>query len=253
MALRIYLTGRVAVECEHGLLDQDAFSGRQGVLALARLLLPRTAAVSRSELAALLWPDALPRAWESALNAVISKLRSVLGQAGLNKAEVLPSALGCYQLRLPADSWVDVEAALDALHEAEATLRRQSFRDAWASSQVAYHITRRPFLAGASGEWVAAVRENLATAHARACECLAEAYIRNGEPGIAADVARQGLAVQPFRETAHRILMRAHAAAGNRAEALRAYETCRRLISDQLGVPPSAETEAVYLEILRSR
>jgi SARP family transcriptional regulator, regulator of embCAB operon len=253
MALRIYLTGRVAIECSQGLLDQDAFGGRQGVLLFARLLLPRTAAVSRPELAALLWDDALPRAWETALNAVISKLRTVLGQAGLNKAEVLPAALGCYQLRLPADAWVDVEAASDCLHEAEAALRRDAFREAWAASQVAYHITRRSFLAGESGEWVEAKRENLATVHARACESLAQAYICNGEPGIAADVARQGVAAQPFRESSYRILMKAHAAAGNRAEALRAYETCRRLISDQLGVPPSAETEAVYLEILRSR
>lgn len=253
MALRIYLTGRVAIECDRGLLDQDAFGGRQGVLVFARLLLPRTSAVSRTELAKLLWDEAVPRAWETALNAVVSRLRSVLGQAGLNKAEVLPAALGCYQLRLPADGWLDVEAASDSLHEAEAALRRDAFREAWAASQVAYHITRRSFLAGESGEWVEAARENLATAHARACECLAQAYIRNGEPGVAADVARQGVAAQPFRETAHRVLMRAHSAAGNRAEALRAYETCRRLISDQLGVPPSAETEAVYLEILRSR
>jgi DNA-binding SARP family transcriptional activator len=39
---------------------------------------------------------------------------------------------------------------------------------------------------------------------------------------------------------------------GNRAEALRVYECCRNLLSDELGVPPSPQTEAVYLDILRS-
>jgi DNA-binding SARP family transcriptional activator len=46
--------------------------------------------------------------------------------------------------------------------------------------------------------------------------------------------------------------MRAHAAVGNRAEALRVNERCRSLLSEELGVPPSSQTEAVYLDILRS-
>jgi SARP family transcriptional regulator, regulator of embCAB operon len=60
------------------------------------------------------------------------------------------------------------------------------------------------------------------------------------------------VALEPFRETSYQLLMRAHAAVGNRAEALRVYEHCRRLLSEELGVPPSPQTEAVYLEILRS-
>jgi DNA-binding SARP family transcriptional activator len=46
--------------------------------------------------------------------------------------------------------------------------------------------------------------------------------------------------------------MRAHSATGNRAEALRAYERCRKLLAEEMGINPSAQTEAVYLEILRS-
>jgi len=44
--------------------------------------------------------------------------------------------------------------------------------------------------------------------------------------------------------------MAAHDAAGNRAEALRAYQRARRLLADELGVDPSAETEAAYLSLL---
>ena len=46
--------------------------------------------------------------------------------------------------------------------------------------------------------------------------------------------------------------MRAQVGAGNRAEALRVYERCRALMGDELGVDPSAETQACHLEILRS-
>lgn len=252
MALRIYLTGRLALEWNGVLFDQGAFAGRQGALVFARLLIPRGSAVSREELAALLWDQALPNAWDAALNAVISKLRVLLARAGVDKSQVLPAALGCYQLNLPADAWLDVDAAFDSLHAAEGMLKRDRYQDAWAAAQVAYHIYKRPFLPAETGDWAVQQRERMATFHVRACECLAETYIRNGEPAVAVDLARQAVAVQPYRETAYQMLMRAHEAAGNRAEALRTFEECRRRISDHLGVAPSSETENVYLGILRS-
>jgi SARP family transcriptional regulator, regulator of embCAB operon len=46
--------------------------------------------------------------------------------------------------------------------------------------------------------------------------------------------------------------MTAHFTTGNRAEALRAYERCRVLLAEELGVGPSPATEEVYLKILRA-
>src|SRR2546423_8356459 len=46
--------------------------------------------------------------------------------------------------------------------------------------------------------------------------------------------------------------MEAHAAAGNRAEALRVYERCRRLLADELGTYPSPETESIYRRLLEA-
>jgi len=101
MPLRIYLTGRMTIEYTGNLLDQDAFPGRQGLLAFARLALDRQYAVSRDRLAAVLWPDELPRAWDAALNAIVSKLRVLLAKTGLERSEVISSAFGCYQLHIP--------------------------------------------------------------------------------------------------------------------------------------------------------
>ena len=46
--------------------------------------------------------------------------------------------------------------------------------------------------------------------------------------------------------------MEAHVAAGNRAEALRVYERCRRLLADELGTYPSPETESIFRELLEA-
>ena len=53
-----------------------------------------------------------------------------------------------------------------------------------------------------------------------------------------------------FAKTGYRRLMEAHVAAGNRAEALRVYEQCRRLLAEELGTYPSPETESIYRGLL---
>ena len=86
----------------------------------------------------------------------------------------------------------------------------------------------------------------------RALECLRDAALAEGELGNAVRYAAEITELEPFRETSYRALMQVHVAAGNPAEALRVYERCRRFLADELGAYPSPESEAVYLEILRS-
>jgi hypothetical protein len=50
-------------------------------------------------------------------------------------------------LQLPPDAWVDIEAATHAIHDAEGFLKAREWRQEWAAAQVAYHVSRRPFLA----------------------------------------------------------------------------------------------------------
>jgi peptide/nickel transport system substrate-binding protein len=81
---------------------------------------------------------------------------------------------------------------------------------------------------------------------------LAGACLRTGAGGEAVSWAEQAIGLEPFRETGYRLLMEAHAADGNRAEGLRVYERCRRLLADELGAYPSPETESVYQRLLQA-
>ena len=252
MPLRIYLTNRVLVEeCGTVLLDERRLMGRQGRLAFAYLVSEHLRPVSRDELAEELWLDAVPPSWERSLSALISKLRALLASAGIPDV-ALTSSFGHYQLLLPADVWIDVEAASEAIDRAESALRRDKAPEAWGWAHVAYQISRRPFLMGEEGPWVTLKRSELRDVLVRAHECLSEPGIWGTEPAYAVKHANEAVTIEPFRETSYQLLMRAHAAVGNRAEALRIYERCRSLLSEELGVPPSSQTEAVYLEILRS-
>ncbi len=58
------------------------------------------------------------------------------------------------------------------------------------------------------------------------------------------------LAMDPLREDMHRWLMRAFVAAGHRTSALAAYDACRAVLREELGVSPEAETDDLYRSIL---
>lgn len=250
--VRVYLAGSMCVVRGEQMVPESRFPGRQGRACFAMLAAGSDRAVSRDEMADELWGGRPPPAWEQALRALISKLRSALEPVGLG-GETIEHTSGSYRLRLPAGAWIDLEAAEDAAHRAEAALLAGGRDEANGWALVANAIARRPLLPGEEGPWANRHRGRLRHVRVRALECRAEVSLRTGRFSLAVNDADLALQLEPFRETAHRLLMRAHVEAGNAAEALRAYERYRRLLSRELGVGPSPETESIYLEILRSR
>lgn len=248
--VRLYLTGRLTLEHGTQLLDQADLPGRQGRLALAFLALSRTRPVPRDELLDALWPDNPPPSADSALSAVISKLRGGFTRIGLDGPATVEASAGCYALRLPAGTSVDVETAANNLDRGEGALRAGDLRQAWTCATVATAILRRPLLPGEDAPWITQHRTRLRDLLLRAYDCIVEVWLERGDTTLAVATARSALEVAPFRESAHRRLMRAHVAAGDRAEALRVYEQCRTLLRDELGVNPSDETQALYAELL---
>jgi DNA-binding SARP family transcriptional activator len=242
--LRIYLTGALCLASDSLLIREDRLPRRQGRLAFAYLVSERSRPVPRDEMAELLWPGSLPRAWAVALSALVSKLRALLAEAGLGR-EVIARPSGCYQLGLPAGSWVDTEAALLSVHEAEGALLAGRPERAYGPAAVAAAILRRPFLPGLDNPWIDDRRVALRAALLRSLDCLAEIHTWTGEHALALRVAEEAVRMEPYREQGYQRLMRVHLGAGNRAEALRAYERCRRLLADELGTLPAAETGAV--------
>ncbi len=250
--LRIYLAGSICAVRGLGVLPESRLPGRQGRVAFAMLAAERDRALTTEELASELWGEDPPRAWDAALRAIVSKLRSALVDVDL-ASEAIANAFGCYQLVLPTEVWVDLEAADDAVHRAEAALRTGEPDDANGWALVANAIARRPFLAGEDGPWATRRRAMLTDVRVRALESRSAVCLSKGLFSLAARDAELVLDMEPFRETAYQLLMRAHAGSGNPAEAVRVYERCRGVIEGELGVSPSTETEALYLEILRHR
>jgi SARP family transcriptional regulator, regulator of embCAB operon len=247
--LRIYLTGEVQVELGGRLVRESRLGGPQGRFVLAYLVTERRRAVTQSELAEALWPDSLPASWTMALSAVVSRLRSRLATVGMPRSRIIGNAFGCYQFTPPGEVWVDVEAALEGVDAAEGALVAGKPQAAYGPSLIATTILRRPFLPGDDGAWAEERRSALAAALVRALDCRVEALMANNELELALTHAREVVRLEPYRESGYRRLMRLLDGKGDRAEAIRVYRECDRLLKQELGVSPSDETEALYREI----
>lgn len=242
--MRIQICGRLAVEIA-GRRREAELPGRQGRLLFVYLVLHRHEALTRPALIDSLWPSGAPDSADIAVNALLSKLRSVLGTGAIGSR-------GPVQLRLPASAWVDLEAAVAAIHRAESAYALADWPRAWAAAQTSLFTARRGFLPDESLEWADGVRRQLADVYRRALETYAGAALHLGGTELATSerACRELVEIAPFRESGHRLLMESLLVGGNPAEALLVYEALQRLLRDELGVVPSADTRALHVRIV---
>ncbi len=244
MATRIQLCGKVVLDVDGQRLE-GRLAGKQGLLVFAYLAANRRRIVGRRELTEVLWPFQPPADPEAALTVVLSKLRSALGAASIQGRSEL-------RLSLP-DAWIDLEAAQEAIHRAEAAVARSDWTGAWAPARVALHIAQRGFLPGLDVPWIVERRRTLEELQLRALRCVGESGLGLGGAEFAAAerAGRALVSLAPFRETGSLLLMRALVAHGDISEALRTYEALRTLLREELGTTPAQEVQALYQQLLR--
>jgi DNA-binding SARP family transcriptional activator len=230
---RVQLCGRFVVRLAGTRVD-DALPGTKGQLLFAYLVLNRARRIGRDELLEAVWGVEAAVDHGPRLSVLLSKLRRVVGADRLTgRAEL--------ELVLPPGAFVDVEAALEALHRAESHVAREEWAEAWGPSGVAYHVASRPLLQGHDRPWLEDWRRRLDDVRVRGLECFAAARLGLGGPTLpqAEDCARRLVELAPYRETGQRILLEALEQRGNVAEALRVYERLRVMLRDELGIAPA--------------
>ena len=97
----------------------------------------------------------------------------------------------------------------------------------------------------AAGDWLVDHQDRVRAAWADAMQALAQQLAAAGRHDEAAESLDALLARDPLREAAHRDLMRAHAARGEPARALRHYEALATLLKREVGAAPARETVAL--------
>jgi DNA-binding SARP family transcriptional activator len=98
-------------------------------------------------------------------------------------------------------------------------------------------------------DWLALERERFRQLRVHALERLCDLLIATRRFGEAIETGLAVACAEPLRESAHRILIRAHLAEGNRAEAIAHYRRFRTLLRNELGLEPSPEMSALLAAV----
>jgi predicted ATPase/DNA-binding SARP family transcriptional activator/Tfp pilus assembly protein PilF len=206
----------------------------------------------RDALAELFWPERPEGVARASLRQALSDLRRAIG------GKHLLTTRHTAQFNTASDHWLDLtiyrthlEATRHHPHDNPDTCPVCMGR-----LQQAVALYRGEFLADLElddsrefQEWVTVLRERLSRQQGGALQRLTLYRQGLGDLARARRYARQWVELDPWSERAHRLRMEVLALGGQRRAALEQYETCRRMLAEELGLKPGPETVALYEQI----
>jgi DNA-binding SARP family transcriptional activator len=206
------------------------YSG-QRVLAYLAL---RSRPMQRVHVAGVLWPD-------SDEDAARASLRSALWRVPCRRLVVAGD-----QVQVTLDDGVAVD-----VRQLESAARQVlgGDGDLGASGTPDLGGTPGDLLADWYDDWVLVERERLRHLRLHALESLCDRLSRQGRYADAVAAGLDAVAIEPLRESAHRLLIEAHLREGNRWEALRQLRACEAVLRAELGVGCSPMVRALLDEV----
>jgi len=211
---------------------------------LARLVAQAGHVVSVDALLDAVWPDGLPDSPDSALQTQVFRLRKLLRFSG---APTIITRSPGYALELGAATVdaTEFERAVRAAIGAEPSVARALLDDALSLWRGV------PYAGLEDVETLRAEQVRLDEFHLQAIESRADALLASGEPRRAITELEAFVLEHPLRSDAQAILMRALAATGRDAEALRVFQAHRQHLATELGLEPSPRLRRLEETILR--
>ncbi|MFI9455230.1 BTAD domain-containing putative transcriptional regulator [Amycolatopsis sp. NPDC052450] len=181
---------------------------------------------SRTYVARTLWPEATT----SRANA---NLRSSLWRALRTEPGIINAS--AQEMALATEIHVDIHDAITCAHR---LLEKSPMCEDILTRQTREHLSADLLPEWSDNEWVLLEQEQYHQLRLYALEAMAHRLTEAGRHGEAVAAGLAAVQAEPLRESAHRVLIDAHLAAGNRAEAQHQYEQCRRVLLDELGLEP---------------
>ena len=200
----------------------------------------------RPALSALLWGDMAEADARVNLRMALSNLRRLVG----SHLVITRQTVAFNQESLVE---LDVETFSQKASPAMATAGHALTPAELTALSEAADLYQGDFLAGfqvrdapAFEEWVLGQQERLRELALQSLHTLAAYYTAHRAYASAITYTARLLALDPWREEAHRHMMLLLARSGRRSAALTQYETCRCILAEAFDVEPMAETTALY-------
>lgn len=199
----------------------------------------------RTTLATLLWGDLPETAAKTNLRIELSHLKKLLHSAPV--LEITRQSVR-FNSRLATVDAVTFDKNVRAIE----TLPIESQAKKLSELAKVVDLYEGEFLAGFNlpnaleyDEWQRIVQEKLHAQMMQALRILQQRYADQGSWAELARMARRQLEIVPWLESAHRHLIQALAAQGQRQAALTQYEKCCTILRDELGAEPARSTQGL--------
>jgi LuxR family maltose regulon positive regulatory protein len=189
------------------------------------------------------WPEYDPYKLDGIFHSNVYRLRRALFRESVVYEDDL------YRFNSESDYWFDVEQ-FDRLLDEAGQEQEQDQAQATALLAEALALYQGDYLEGIYADWCILERERLRERYLAALAELAGLYVKQEALAQAVELLQRLLAQDPYREVAHRELMRCYHHLDNRGAAIRQYQTCARILREELGLSPLPETEELYQQII---
>ena len=205
------------------------------------LLLAYPEGLNKEQIGLICWPDSSPGELKLRFKNAIYRLRHAVG------ANVICFENNIYRFNHDLNYAYDVE-----LFQNEIVLADQSDE---ADKKIAHYksalrLYKGVYLPEIEGSWVLAERQRLEDAFFKALLKIATIHLDNNQFDLALKHCQHSLDIFPEYEEAHYLAMQIYEKMGNKAAAIRQYETCRRTLLEDYGASPSDQTRALYEKLL---
>lgn len=209
----------------------------------------------RETLSNLLWDDLSQQQALSYLRTVLSSLQKQL-------APYLQITRHTVTLNPDLPTWVDVLELERVLNAADDQWKKRGHFTRLTAQQLeeALGLYKGDFLEGffvrdcrEFEDWMLLKQEQIRGRTLEAFRRLGQHYLRQQSWSAGIQCTGRALELDPLFEAGHRQMMLLLALSGQRTAALAQYDDCCRILRDELGVEPEAETTAVYDSIVSGK
>ncbi len=228
----------------------DAWTTKRARDILCFIVSRRHRRASKDTIIETFWGEADPGIIAKNFHPTVSHIRKALNSNQPLKQNFLLYRDGDYLLNSDFSYAVDIEEFDRLVAEAGAARRAGQHERCIGCYEEAIKLYRGEFMQNCYDEWVEEQRSYYREQYMHMLEALVVAAQKAGEWLRSLQVAQQILRADPFCEDIHCLVMRAHASLGNRVAVKEQYETLRRIIGNELGVEPAAETQKIYRQLI---
>jgi LuxR family transcriptional regulator, maltose regulon positive regulatory protein len=224
----------------------DAWTTRRAHDILCYIASRRHRRASKDTIIDTFWGEADFDVVAKNFHPTMSHIRKALNSNQSFKQNFLLYRDGDYVLNPDFAYSIDIEEFDRLAAEGDAARRARDQERCVSCYEAAVKLCRGEFMRGCYEEWVEEQRSYYNERYLHMLETLAMAAFGQKEWPRALQLTNQILRDDPYREDIHCLVMRTHAAQGNRAAVKEQYETLRDLLRKELAVEPASETQKVY-------